>query len=82
MSGITDEAAMEGHDLIQRAEEEEERASTWPSALHEHDHDHDTAPKDGAQATGTLGDAPAGKTESARKESRLDKVKEALHLRK
>ena len=32
MSGITDEAAIEGHDLIQRAEDEEERVSAWPSA--------------------------------------------------
>ncbi|KJZ74706.1 hypothetical protein HIM_05823 [Hirsutella minnesotensis 3608] len=69
MSGITDEAAIEGHDLIHNAELEEER-------LHEHDNDQPAQqPKQTENLGGTSKDAP-------RKESTLDKVKEALHLKK
>ncbi|UNI15439.1 hypothetical protein JDV02_001973 [Purpureocillium takamizusanense] len=71
MSGITDEAAIEGHDLIHNAELEEER-------LHEHDNDQPKAQK----PSGELGDAPANKEAPHHKESTLDKVKEALHLKK
>ncbi|KAJ6443633.1 NADH-ubiquinone oxidoreductase 23 kDa subunit [Purpureocillium lavendulum] len=68
MSGITDEAAIEGHDLIHNAE------------LHEHDNDQPKAQK----PSGDLGDAPAPAKKEAphHKESTLDRVKEALHLKK
>ncbi|KAM4055829.1 hypothetical protein HRG_008320 [Hirsutella rhossiliensis] len=71
MSGITDEAAIEGHDLIHNAEVEEDK-------LHKHD-DRRTAETKRADAPG---EAHTGHPEGAHKESTLDKVKEALHLNK
>ncbi|RDA95555.1 hypothetical protein CP533_1229 [Ophiocordyceps camponoti-saundersi (nom. inval.)] len=73
MSGITDEAAIEGHDLIQRAEEEEER-------LHSHDRDTSQTKK---QTEGAPGDSePGGDRTTTSGQSTLDKVKEVLHLNK
>ncbi|RCI13250.1 hypothetical protein L249_0616 [Ophiocordyceps polyrhachis-furcata BCC 54312] len=71
MSGITDEAAIEGHDLIQRAEEEEE-------ALHAHDHDNPNK----EQKKSALGDSPTTADKTRGESSMLDKVKEALHMKK
>ncbi|KID83366.1 hypothetical protein MGU_09364 [Metarhizium guizhouense ARSEF 977] len=65
-TGLTDEAVIEGHDLIQHAEEEEERMHpdkpepTMPVAN----------PPAGQQA------------KHEKKESTMDKVKHALHLDK
>ncbi|PHH78366.1 hypothetical protein CDD80_6989 [Ophiocordyceps camponoti-rufipedis] len=67
MSGLTDEAAIETHDLIQHAEEEEERL-----------HDHTSGAKKPKEAfPGPPADKKTGKHETT-----LDKVKEALHLKK
>ncbi|KAK4070046.1 hypothetical protein Purlil1_13555 [Purpureocillium lilacinum] len=64
-SGLSDEAAVETHDLIQHAEEEEEAM---------HAHDKTAAPKKGQSATGGLGEAPGSKTQSSEKESKVDKI--------
>ncbi|GJN69916.1 hypothetical protein PLIIFM63780_010458 [Purpureocillium lilacinum] len=66
MSGITDEAAIEGHDLIHNAE------------LHEHENEQAKTQK----PSGELGDQPKKETHPHHKESTFDKVKEALHLKK
>ncbi|RDA89401.1 hypothetical protein CP532_6254 [Ophiocordyceps camponoti-leonardi (nom. inval.)] len=82
MSGITDEAAIEGHDLIQRAEEEEESTSLQHVKAYRNQlHTHDNAAANKQKATGGLGDAPAGDKKSEQP-STLDKVKEALHMKK
>ncbi|KAG2007922.1 hypothetical protein GB937_008114 [Aspergillus fischeri] len=81
MSGITDEAAIEGHDLIHQAELEEERmhesdnaphsdASRTAPSLNQTKYP-DTSPRDSY-------DTPL----SQDKESILDKIKEALHLKR
>ncbi len=86
MSGITDEAAIEGHDLIHNAELEEERVrrkgSTWTrhgeltsKQLHQHDNQSEQQPKQ----TENLGSTSKDET---KKESTFDKVKDALHLHK
>ncbi|PFH58687.1 hypothetical protein XA68_13342 [Ophiocordyceps unilateralis] len=68
MSGITDEAAIEGHDLIHNAEVEEERL-----------HPDMPGKKQAKEAPG----GPAGDNKTGGRESTtLDKVKEALHLKK
>ncbi|PKX91245.1 uncharacterized protein P174DRAFT_444946 [Aspergillus novofumigatus IBT 16806] len=80
MSGITDEAAIEGHDLIHQAELEEERM-----------HESDNAPhSDASQAVpsptqtkypDTSPRDPHDTPQSQHKESTLDKIKEALHIK-
>ncbi|KAJ4317743.1 hypothetical protein N0V84_007180 [Fusarium piperis] len=66
-TGLDDEAAVETHDLIHRAEEEEQKLH-GSHALTEQD----SGPTEGK--TAGLG--------GQHKESTMDKVKEALHLKK
>jgi hypothetical protein len=81
MSGITDEAAIEGHDLIHQAELEEERM-----------HENDNAPHSDAGQTAPLPNqtkypdtSPSDPHDTPQshqhKESTLDKIKEALHIK-
>ncbi|KHN93925.1 uncharacterized protein MAM_08232 [Metarhizium album ARSEF 1941] len=65
-TGITDEAAIEGHDLIARAEEEEERM-------------HPDKPEPAMPA---VGHPAEGQAKHGKKESTMEKVKHALHLDK
>ncbi|ODA81351.1 hypothetical protein RJ55_04316 [Drechmeria coniospora] len=76
-TGITDEAAIEGHDLIHNAELEEERleeerARTRSPSL--------CRPCTIMSADSHHADVLADKP--AKKESTMDKVKEALHMKK
>ncbi|KAF7557077.1 hypothetical protein G7Z17_g861 [Cylindrodendrum hubeiense] len=74
MSGITDEVAIETHDLIHDAELEEQRLHGTKSLTEE-----DPGPPERSD----LGDAPHSDSKKAEhKGSTLDKVKEALHLKK
>ncbi|GFF86627.1 hypothetical protein IFM47457_07225 [Aspergillus lentulus] len=81
MNGITDEAAIEGHDLIHQAELEEER-------MHEND---DAPHSDVSQTAAPLPNQtkypdtsprhPHDTPQSQHKESTLDKIKDALHIK-
>ncbi|KYK62121.1 hypothetical protein DCS_03268 [Drechmeria coniospora] len=81
-TGITDEAAIEGHDLIHNAELEEERleeerARTRSPSLCRPCTTHDSnVSHDSSHHADVLADKPA------KKESTMDKVKEALHMKK
>ncbi|KAG8406032.1 hypothetical protein J3458_021373 [Metarhizium acridum] len=69
-TGITDEAAIEGHDLIARAEEEEERM-------------HPDKPEPAMPVSNPAAGEPAAEqAKHGKKESTMDKVKHALHLDK
>ncbi|KAL7948814.1 hypothetical protein V8C42DRAFT_312399 [Trichoderma barbatum] len=74
-SGITDEAAIEGHDLIHNAEIEEQRAH-GDHAL--------TQPDEGDEPLNVSKQAETGAHpgQGQRRHSAMDKVKEALHLNK
>jgi hypothetical protein len=77
--GYTDEVAEEGHDLIHNAEIEEQKL---------HGRDAMCADDPGPVDKGTLGDAPGQSMGSSTQkkqpgtESTMDKVKEALHMKK
>ncbi|KAH6971015.1 hypothetical protein BKA56DRAFT_678156 [Ilyonectria sp. MPI-CAGE-AT-0026] len=71
--GITDEVAIESHDLIHDAELEEQKLHGSHALTNE-----DPGP---AERTG-LGQAPPSSSKPAHKESTMDKVKEALHMKK
>ncbi|KAJ5204578.1 uncharacterized protein N7498_005457 [Penicillium cinerascens] len=73
MSGITDEAAIEGHDLIHDAELEEER-------LHENDNDHQKAQQSKADLGAGEKNLADGTNTGGHRTSALDKVREALNL--
>ncbi|EHK27079.1 uncharacterized protein TRIVIDRAFT_228996 [Trichoderma virens Gv29-8] len=73
-TGITDEAAIEGHDLIHNAEIEEQRAH-GDHAL--------TQPDEGDEPLNVTKQAePTASSGQGRRHSTMDKVKEALHLKK
>ncbi|KAL7936534.1 hypothetical protein V8C35DRAFT_277955 [Trichoderma chlorosporum] len=74
-SGITDEAAIEGHDLIHNAEVEEQRAH-GDQAL--------TQPDEGDEPLNVSKQTETGMApgQTQRRHSTMDKVKEALHLNK
>ncbi|KAF3062764.1 hypothetical protein TsFJ059_006396 [Trichoderma semiorbis] len=73
-TGITDEAAIEGHDLIHNAEVEEQRAH-GDQAL--------TQPDEGdAPLNATKQSEPAMAGQTGRRHSAMDKIKETLHLKK
>ncbi|KAL7793638.1 hypothetical protein V8C37DRAFT_103274 [Trichoderma ceciliae] len=74
--GITDEAAIEGHDLIHNAEIEEQRAH-GDQAL--------TQPDEGEEQLNATKQTETGTSSSGQKQRRhstMDKVKEALHIKK
>ncbi|KAK1772241.1 hypothetical protein QBC33DRAFT_2650 [Phialemonium atrogriseum] len=69
-SGLSDEAVIEGHDLIERAETEEREAHKGHSNLQSTESPKPSAgSKDNAEPADTL-------------KSKLDSVKEALNLKK
>ncbi|KAF3769697.1 hypothetical protein M406DRAFT_354110 [Cryphonectria parasitica EP155] len=71
MSGITDNAATQAHDLVEQAEIEEQKVQG------------DDAMIGGVKTTGLEGSAPdGGKQTGGGQKSTLDKVKETLHLKK
>ncbi|KAM0259325.1 hypothetical protein ACHAQJ_003355 [Trichoderma viride] len=70
--GITDEAAIEGHDLIHNAEVEEQRAHGDQALTQPDEGD---APPNATKQTETGG-------QNQRRHSTMDKVKEALHFKK
>ncbi|TFB02443.1 hypothetical protein CCMA1212_005707 [Trichoderma ghanense] len=73
-SGITDEAAIEGHDLIHNAEVEEQKAH-GDHAL--------TQPDEGDEPLNATKQTETGAAhQTQRRHSAIDKVKEALHLKK
>jgi len=70
MSGITDEAVIEGHDLIHSAEVEEQKL---------YGEDSQTQPTKSEELGGK---AEENHHEQERRGSKLDKVKETLHFKK
>ncbi|KAL7913988.1 hypothetical protein GGI35DRAFT_475829 [Trichoderma velutinum] len=72
-TGITDEAAIEGHDLIHNAEVEEQRAH-GDQAL--------TQPDEGDEPLNVTKQSEPMAGQGQRRHSAMDKVKEALHLSK
>ncbi|KPM42152.1 hypothetical protein AK830_g4411 [Neonectria ditissima] len=70
-TGITDEAAIEGHDLIHNAEVEEQKLH-GKSAMTEEDPE--------PQQKSALGDS--SQSDTKKEGSAMDKVKEALNMKK
>ncbi|KAH0592398.1 hypothetical protein MHUMG1_09899 [Metarhizium humberi] len=85
-TGLTDEAVIEGHDLIQHAEEEEERvcsASNSPTTGQVFANHVNQMHPDKPEPTMPVANPPAGQqAKHDKKESTMDKVKHALHLNK
>ncbi|ROW17610.1 hypothetical protein VPNG_00795 [Cytospora leucostoma] len=73
MSGITDKAATQAHDIVQQAEAEEQRVQGSNAITGERN---PVAPK-GNNKGGTSGQAAKGQIAS-----KLQRIKEALHLNK
>ncbi|RFU81931.1 hypothetical protein TARUN_247 [Trichoderma arundinaceum] len=75
--GITDEAAIEGHDLIHNAELEEQKA---------HGNQALTQPDEGEEPLNATKQSETGMSSSGQQKqshhSTMDKVKEALHFKK
>jgi hypothetical protein len=72
--GYTDEVAVEAHDLIQQAEDEEER-------MHPEQHQ-DDIPTSAQRNTSKRGSDSSDQSQSQGGRSAVDKVKETLNLRK
>ncbi|RQM06578.1 hypothetical protein DH86_00001208 [Scytalidium sp. 3C] len=70
MTGLTEEAAVEGHDLIQHAEEE---AGMRPQTDTPAGKEKDITEENKAASGGTADES---------KTSKIDSIKEALHLKK
>ncbi|EFY85243.1 hypothetical protein MAC_08703 [Metarhizium acridum CQMa 102] len=89
-TGITDEAAIEGHDLIARAEEEEERVCRAPNSsttgrvlANNVIQMHPDKPEPAMPVSNPAAGEPAAEqAKHGKKESTMDKVKHALHLDK
>ncbi|KAI5460546.1 hypothetical protein BGZ63DRAFT_454804 [Mariannaea sp. PMI_226] len=71
--GYTDEVADESHDLIHNAELEEQKL---------HGRDAMTEEDPGPMQKGSLGDAPPMQSTGQQKESTMEKIKDALHMKK
>ncbi|KAH7016294.1 uncharacterized protein B0I36DRAFT_337215 [Microdochium trichocladiopsis] len=100
MSGLTDEAAVEGHDLIQHVEEEAQmrpredtKAGQKEDAALESTtagQKEDAAAREGATAGQKEDDAPRESTTAGQEDvagvskssSKIDSIREALHLKK
>ncbi|POS76838.1 hypothetical protein DHEL01_v204769 [Diaporthe helianthi] len=71
MSGITDAAATQAHDVVEQAEAQEQKVQGGTAMTGEGE------PSEGSSTAATGDQHAEGETKS-----KLDKVKEALHLKK
>ncbi|KAH6609755.1 hypothetical protein Trco_003101 [Trichoderma cornu-damae] len=79
--GITDEAAIEGHDLIHNAEVEEQKAH-GDQALTQPDEGDEPLSTTKQTETGTGSSGGQQQQQKQGRHSTMDKVKEALHIKK
>lgn len=95
MSGITDNAATQAHDIVEQAEVQEQKVSGCPMyaprraayiRLLTHGHEKVQGDKaitgEGVGAEGSNTTATGDQHAEGENRSKLDKVKEALHLKK